>query len=149
MIQNHDIEVPEEEEGETEAGGKKKCIWRNNGRKPPKFGEKYTFVDTRSTAKFSVMQCLFKVLTLLISVSFTNVQLGGKINTPYSRFPFSSSFISFIICLLSGSQVSPFLARKQGQYLPWLLPGKPQFAFFFFFYNFLVYQILRFLYNNL
>ena len=23
MIQNHDIEVPEEEEGETEAGGKK------------------------------------------------------------------------------------------------------------------------------
>lgn len=40
MIQNHDIEVPEEEEGETEAGGKKKkCIWRNNGRKPPKFGE--------------------------------------------------------------------------------------------------------------
>ena len=142
MIQNHDIEVPEEEEGETEAGGKKKCIWRKNGRKPPKFGEKYTFVDTRSTAKFSV--------TLLISVSFTNVQLGGKINTPYSnlRFPFSSSFISFIICLLSGSQVSPFLARKQGQYLPWLLPGKPQFAFFFF-NNFLVYQILRFLYNNL
>lgn len=52
MIQNHDIEVPEEEEGETEAGGKKKCIWRKNGRKPPKFGEKYKFVDPRNTAKF-------------------------------------------------------------------------------------------------
>lgn len=27
MIQNHDIEVPEEEEGETEAGGKKKSVF--------------------------------------------------------------------------------------------------------------------------
>ena len=48
----HDTEVPEEEETETEIGGGKKCIWRNNGRKPPKFGEKYKFVDPRNTAKF-------------------------------------------------------------------------------------------------